>query len=160
MNIQLTNYGVELLQGSIPFKITKYELGSAYNYSPSLDASSLEGELVYSGSPTDPIVINVNTIKYSIALGYTVGDFTFGEIALYVEDKCVALVVSDSPITKQKYSSAKQGNALVLDIYIGMTGRNYYAWVDELKTVQSLKYQLSNLLIISLLLPNLLLIFI
>lgn len=66
MNIQLTNYGVELLQGSIPFKITKYELGSAYNYSPSLDASSLEGELVYSGSPTDPIVINANTIKYSI----------------------------------------------------------------------------------------------
>ena len=148
MNIQLTNYGVELLQGSIPFKITKYELGSAYNYSPSLDASSLEGELVYSGSPTDPIVINANTIKYSIALGYTVGDFTFGEIALYVEDKCVALVVSDSPVTKQKYSSAKQGNALVLDIYIGMTGRNYYAWVDELKnssefeipTIESVDY--------------------
>lgn len=134
MNIQLTNYGIAQLQaGVIPLVISKYELGTSYGYSPLMDATGLQGELLYSGIPTEPIIIDANTIKYVIGLGYSLGDFAFGEIALYDEtDQCVATAVSDVPIAKQKYSSRKYGNSLVLDIYISITGTNYYAWVDEL----------------------------
>lgn len=135
MNIQLTDYGIELLRiGNIPLPITKYELGSDFNYSPSMTATGLKGDIVYTGVPTDPVIINANSVKYTVALDYSVGDFSFGELAFYVNNKCVATAVSDVPIAKTKYSSKNEGNSVVLDLYITVTGRNYYAWIDELKS--------------------------
>lgn len=129
MNIQLTSYGVELLQGSIPFKITKYELGSAYNYSPSLDASSLEGELVYSGSPTDPIVINANTIKYSIANGGTGASTKAGAFDALAPTVSKGDLIVNNGTANVALSVGTDGSVLVAD----STASTGYTWTNVIR---------------------------
>lgn len=133
MIIQLTNLGLEELEQTLqPLKITRYELGNGVGYTPALDASGLKGELVYESNPTDPIAVSANVVKYRIGLDYGVGDFSFGELALFTEKGCVAVATADQLIQKVKYIGADHGNSIVIEVYLEMTDGNYSLWVDDL----------------------------
>ena len=134
MRVQITNYGVQqMVATGEPLEITKYVLGSEAGYTPKMDATGILGDEVYSGSPTEIEIVNANVYKYQIGLDYNVGNFNFGEIALYDStDTCVAVGVSESTISKLKTSSNSGGNSVVLGVYMSMAAKNYAMWIDTL----------------------------
>lgn len=136
MLVQLTDYGVSVLnETKKPLNITKYILGSAYNYTPTQNETGIHGEQVYTNSPTEPVACSANVVKYVCTLSYEVGDFSFGEAAFYDDtNKCVALGVADIPIEKQKYKDAQFGNSVVLDLYLSMVDGNYDMWIDDMRS--------------------------
>lgn len=134
MRVQITDYGVQQMAATgEPLEIAKYVLGSEAGYTPKMDAAGIQGDEVYSGSPTDIEIVNANVYKYQIGLDYNVGNFSFGEIALYDSaDKCVAVGVSETTISKLKTSGSSGGNSVVLGIYMSMAAKNYAMWIDAL----------------------------
>lgn len=133
MNIQITNYGLTVLnQTSQPFNITSFKLGSSYGYVPNLDATDIRGSLLYESTPVGPITVNTNVYKYTIALDYDVGDFDFGEIAYFdSNNRCVAIAVSNKLISKTAQTN-NTGNSLRIDTYLSMVGSQYNMWNDNI----------------------------
>ena len=134
MRVQLTNYGVSKMNElQAPLEITKYVLGSECAYTPEMDATGIKGEEVYTSAPTSMTIVNANVYKYQIGLDYAVGNFTFGEVALYDESgQCVAVGVAENIISKIKTSGASGGNSVVLGIYLSMVSKNYAMWINTL----------------------------
>lgn len=134
MRVQITNYGVQKMASTgEPLEITKYVLGSEAGYTPMMDATGIQGTEVYSGSPTEIEIVNANVYKYQIGLDYNVGNFNFGEVALYDSTgACVAVGVSESIISKLKTSGSSGGNSVVLGVYMSMAAKNYAMWIDAL----------------------------
>lgn len=133
MIVQITNYGASLLkETNKPFCLDKYSMGSSFGYTPSLSADGILGNEEYSGNPSEYQVVNGNVVKYRIGLDFDVKTFSFGEIALYVENRCVAVCVSSELIEKQKYESKTFGNSIVIDVYLSMVDNNFTMWTDDL----------------------------
>ena len=133
MNIQITNYGLSVLNKTCkPFTIAQFRLGSNYGYVPSADATDISGNAVYESTLVGPITVNTNVFKYTIALDYQIGDFTFGEIA-YLDDqgKCLAIAVSDRLLTKTAQTN-NTGNSMRIDTYLSMVGTQYNMWNDNI----------------------------
>ncbi|MGE8451011.1 MAG: pyocin knob domain-containing protein, partial [Pseudomonadales bacterium] len=131
MFIQLTDAGVAMLTTTgQPFIVTEYRLGSAFNYTPQTNQTALQGTEVWSGVPSDPVEVSANLVRYSALLGMSVGDFQFGEFALYVGATMVAIGVSSTLIAKTKTTTGLDGNFLRLDAYLNMTGTNYAMWLN------------------------------
>lgn len=133
MNIQITNYGLSVLNKTCkPFNIAQFRLGSNYGYVPSVNATDISGTVVYESTLVGPITVNTNVFKYTIALDYEVGDFTFGEIA-YLDDQgqCLAIAVSDRLITKTAQTN-NVGNSMRIDTYLSMVGTQYNMWNDNI----------------------------
>lgn len=134
MKVQITNYGVEQMQlTGQPLNVSKYVLGSGYGYTPKQDATGITGEELYSSTPTELEIVNANVYKYQIGLDYNVGNFSFGEVALYDStNQCVAVGVSEDLISKIKVNGNSGGNSVVLGIYLSMVAENYAMWIDAL----------------------------
>lgn len=134
MKVQITNVGIQqMAETGEPLNIVKYVLGSDYGYTPTQDATGIKGEEVYTSSPTEIEVINANVYKYQIGLDYNVGNFNFGEVALYDDkDNCVAVGVSEDIISKLKTSGSSGGNSVILGVYMSMAAKNYAMWIDAL----------------------------
>ena len=134
MKVQITNIGIQqMAETGEPLNIVKYVLGSDYGYTPAQDATSIKGSEVYTSSPTEIEIINANVYKYQIGLDYNVGNFNFGEVALYDDkDNCVAIGVSEDVISKLKTSGSSGGNSVILGIYLSMAAKNYAMWIDAL----------------------------
>ena len=129
MNVQLTSYGIQVLNStSKPLEVTRYVLGTDCGYIPDQNATGIRGNSVYTNTPVGPAVINANTYQYTVLLDYPVGPFTFGEIALYDDQQCVAVAVSEVPIQKMSATNAGSGNSIRLDIYLSMVSGNYNTW--------------------------------
>lgn len=134
MRVQLTDYGVEQLAAtSAPLEIVKYVLGSEVAYTPMMSDTGIRGNVVYEGQPTEMEIINANVYKYQIGLDYSVGNFSFGEVALYdANDQCVAVGVAEELVDKLKISGGSNGNAVTLGVYLSMVAKNYAMWIDTL----------------------------
>jgi hypothetical protein len=130
MNFQLTDYAVALLNANTgPITLNTYTLGSAYNYIPAPGDTDIHGSLVFNGTPSVPVAVNANIIKYSIYLDYNVGPFSFGEIGLYVGNNLFALGAASELINKIQVGQTL-GNSIRIDIYLSMVGTNYQMWFD------------------------------
>lgn len=141
MNIQLTDYGVSVLQETEkPLDITKFVLGSSFGYNLT-GVESIQGVSVYQGKPIGPNVINANVYKYSISMDYMVGPFIFGEIALYDKNnKCVAVACNEAPIEKKAVNNQGNGTSMRIDIYLSMVAGQYNMWIDSIGS--DIKYQI------------------
>ena len=129
MNVQLTSYGIEVLNStSKPLQVTRYVLGTECGYIPEVSATGIRGNSVYTNTPVGPAVINANTYQYTVLLDYPVGPFSFGEIALFDEQGCVAVAVSENLIQKMSATNSGSGNSIRLDIYLSMVSGNYNTW--------------------------------
>ena len=129
MNVQLTSYGIEVLNStSKPLQVTRYVLGTECGYIPEVSATGIRGNSVYTNTPVGPAVINANTYQYTVLLDYPVGPFSFGEIALFDEQGCVAVAVSENLVQKMSATNSGSGNSIRLDIYLSMVSGNYNTW--------------------------------
>ncbi len=144
MIIQLTAAGAALLEASTgPVTITSFQLGSGYNYVPQASDTALHGSLIYTGTPTAPLAVSGNVVKYGAFLDYPLGPFQFGEMGLFVGTTLFALAASQVLIDKLQLTSTSVGNSIRLDSYVSVVGTNYEMWLD-LASVNN-QYQLAVL---------------
>lgn len=130
MYIQLTNYGVQVLEtATSPVVFDRFKLGSDFGYIPSATQSDIQGIMVAEGVPSAPLIVNANIIKYGLYLDYDVGDYEFGECGWFHQGKLFAIGVRTSLLKKEKASGQSVGNSIRLDAYLQVTG-NYSMWVD------------------------------
>jgi len=84
--------------------ITDFRIGSAWGYTPLPTDTGLNGNLLYEGAPSSYRYAGDNTINIVCKIPADAGPFTFGEVALYLEDGTMfAKAVFDHMETK--YSS-------------------------------------------------------
>ncbi len=123
--------------------VDTYELGSAYNYVPNENDTDIHGSLIFSGVPSMPYTASANLIKYSIYLDYSVGNFSFGEIGLFVAGQLFALGSANALISKVK-TDVTVGNSVRIDTYLSMVGTNYEMWFDLAES--SNQFQIATIL--------------
>lgn len=128
MHFVLTSAGEAALAANpgVPPRLALFRAGSAYGYTPSIADTDIHGAVVHSGSPSDPVVQSPTLMKYTIHMDKDLGDFTFGEIGLFLPGGVLfALGSSTVPISKLKDTLSQEGNNLVIDCYITAVGANY-----------------------------------
>ena len=145
MLVQLTDAGAALMAvATAPIVLTSYQLGTAYGYVPATDQGSVQGSLLYAGTPAAPVVENANVIKYSVSLADNLGPLSFGEIMLYKDATPFAVCVLDALIDKIPLDpNTRTGGALVIDVYLPMIGGNYEMWAN---TAQSNTLKISTVM--------------
>jgi hypothetical protein len=140
MIIQLTAAGQALLEASTgPVIITSFQLGSGFNYIPQASDTALHGTLIYTGTPTQPLAVSGNIVKYSGYLDYPLGPFSFGEMGLFVGTTLFALAANQVLIPKVALTSTSVGNAIRLDSYVSVVGTNYEMFLDLAETSNSFR---------------------
>lgn len=96
-------------------RITDYTLGSAYGYEPSSSDTDMHGDLLYKGAPAKYKFIDQKTRLVVCEVPVEIGPFTFGEIALWLEDGTLfALCALESAV--EKYSSLESSVASSLTL--------------------------------------------
>lgn len=132
MQVQLTAAGAALLQGNTgPITLTVAKLGSGVNYTPEPSDTNIHGTLVFSTTPTAPVAVSPNLVRYSVLLDYDLPSMSFGELGLFTADGTLfALAVNSVLLQKIQLTSVSIGNSIRLDIYLSMVGTNYTMWLD------------------------------
>jgi hypothetical protein len=131
VNSQLTTFGVTLFNASpTPPFLSAFKLATDYNFLPQESDTDVHGAVVgpVGGIPSAPEIVNGNLVKYSVYLDFSVGDFDFGNIGLFLGNNLVSLSASTTPIPK--IAGGISGNSLRVDIYLSMVGTNYEMWAD------------------------------
>lgn len=144
MIIQMTDAGAALQAAATsPLTMTSFRLGTGVNYVPSASQTSLQGAIVYTGLPGNPIYENQNTLKYPIYLGDSIGPVTYGEIGLYYNNTLYAVCVYEVLVTKYPLDPVTNtGGAIVTDFYVPIVSTNYEMYAD---TTQANTYKASVL---------------
>jgi hypothetical protein len=60
-----------------------FRLGDGVGYSPSRSQTSLQGSVLYTGTPNTYTIVDGDTIDVVLGVDVNIGDFQFGEIGLY-----------------------------------------------------------------------------
>ena len=126
MEFIITNAGFSAIQSAqiqgIELQITQYQVGSAYNYTPTPSMTGLQGTLLYTGGVGGFEVVNPNVIQYDIVMGPSVGTFEFGEVALLLADGTVFALAS-LPVLQSKRAATltTSGDTIVVQAQIVVT---------------------------------------
>lgn len=133
---------IEQHQGYLP-TLDLFKLGSASNYLPSENQTSLVGTPVYTGVPSAPVSINQNTIRYTVFIDYNAPTFSFGEVILYLPGNIpFAIGTSSAPILKSQLNGMSQGSSLAIDCYIPSTvTTGYYPYANLANSSNELTVQ-------------------
>ena len=93
-----------------------FAVGSAYNYTPEDTATSLKGTELHRARISGYRVIDENTVEYTCILDQNVGDFSYGEVGIYMEDGTLfALASQDRMIEKLRGGSSATGNRIIVE---------------------------------------------
>lgn len=133
MHFELTLAGRAAIDANpgVPPILSLFRLGDGFGYLPSENDTALHGVQVHSGAPSSPIIQSSSLIKYTLSLDKDVGDFTFGEVGLFLPGGVLfALGASSYPIPKLRDLGVQQGNNLVIDCYITTVGTNYAIFAE------------------------------
>ncbi len=123
----ITNAGLQAVanaQGGGPaVNITSFQVGTAYNYSPTASMTSLQGTSLYSGLATGYSVDSLNQVTYILKMDQTVGTFNFGEVGLYLSSGTLFALASFASLQeKVAASSSNAGNLVTLVSRLLLTG--------------------------------------
>lgn len=133
MYFQLTTAGNDYLtlNPSIPPTLSIFRIGDALGYVPGAGDTNIHGNLLYSGNPSAPIVVENNLLKYTLYMDYSVGDFNFSEVGLFLPGNILfALGVNSTSISKIKKTSLVQGNAFAIDCYVSTVGMLFQVYAE------------------------------
>ncbi len=133
MVFQLTTHAITVLTGaSSPITLTTFKLGSSYNYVPAPSDTDVHGSVLFSGTPSLPVAVDANLVKYGMLLDLSVGPFDFGEIGLYdASNQLFALAASSTLIHKEHQGGNPiLANTMRLEAYLTMVGVNYHMFLD------------------------------
>lgn len=113
----ITNVGLAAASRALPqgpyIHIVKFEIGSAYGYTPDVNQTQLRGNILYGGDPnpanwakpSDYRSIGDNTLNIILEIPPEAGPWEFGEVGIFAEDEnhdpyLFAIAVFQSPQTK------------------------------------------------------------
>jgi hypothetical protein len=132
MQFITTTAGQNLFQTATqPPVLTSFKLGSNFNYVPTASQNDVQGSVVFTGTPSSPIVVENNLVKYIIKLDREVGDFQFGEVGLFFGTTMVAIAAVAPRISKTAGSGGNVGNEIILDCYISTVGTSYAVYAEQ-----------------------------
>lgn len=152
----LTNAGQALVDASpgVAIVCTSYRIASSTPYTPAASQTAMVGVSLFTGTPSAPNVQSNGSIRYTITLDPTAGDFVFNEIGLYVGSTLFAVASNSSAITKLKTTGLIVGNSMALDCYVSpisggqsfldVSNSNVEYNVAQLGLVDNLPSALSN----------------
>lgn len=93
-----------------------FAVGSSYDYQPEDTATALKGTELHRARVSGYRVIDENTVEYTCILDQNVGDFSYGEVGLYMEDGTLFAVASqDRMIDKLRGDAATTGNRIIIE---------------------------------------------
>lgn len=85
----ITDVGLAAAQLATPvgpfIHISKFQIGSAFGYTPTRNDQSINGELLFEGEPLSYKYLGDNTLNIICRLPAEAGPFEFGEVALFLE---------------------------------------------------------------------------
>jgi hypothetical protein len=113
----ITNVGLAAASTALPqgpwIHIIKFEIGSAYGYTPDVNQTQLQGNILYGGDPnpanwakpSDYVSIGNNTLNIILEIPPEAGPWEFGEVGIFAADSSgnpylFAVAVFQSPQTK------------------------------------------------------------
>jgi hypothetical protein len=113
----ITNVGLAAASTALPegpyIHIIKFEIGSAYGYTPDVNQTQLQGNILYGGDPnpanwakpSDYVSIGNNTLNIILEIPPEAGPWEFGEVGIFAADSAgnpylFAVAVFQSPQTK------------------------------------------------------------
>ena len=113
----ITNVGLAAASTALPegpyIHIIKFEIGSAYGYTPDVNQTALQGNILYGGDsnpanwakPTSYVSIGNNTLNIILEIPPEAGPWEFGEVGIFAADSSgnpylFAVAVFQSPQTK------------------------------------------------------------
>ncbi len=105
----ITNVGLAAASTALPqgpyIHIIQFQIGSAYGYTPDVNQTAIQGNLLYTGAPSDYESIGNNTLNIICDIPPEAGPWEFGEVALFAADSnnnpfLFAIAVFQSPQTK------------------------------------------------------------
>jgi hypothetical protein len=133
MYFQLTTEGNDYLtlNPSLPPVLSLFRIGDGLGYVPGASDTDIHGNLLYNGVPSAPVVVENNLLKYTLYMDYSVGDFNFSEVGLYLPGNVLfALGVNSTSISKIKKTSLVQGNAFAIDCYVSTVGMLFQVYAE------------------------------
>src|SRR6478736_887376 len=142
MLLQLTDFAVGILGTNPAPVLEQFKIGSAYNYVPQPTDTDIHGTLLFSGLISQPIIVNANVVKYTVAMDTSVGDFDWGEVAFFYQGQLFALATSNTLEEKTKIGVGP-GNQVRLDAFLSVVGTNYQMIVDQADS--SNQFQMASL---------------
>jgi hypothetical protein len=113
----ITNVGLAAASRALPegpyIHIVKFEIGSAFGYTPDVNQTQLQGNILFGGDPnpanwarpSDYRSIGDNTLDIILEIPPEAGPWEFGEVGIFAEDEnhdpyLFAIAVFQSPQTK------------------------------------------------------------
>lgn len=116
----LTTGGQALIDATpgVPVVCTSYKLASSTPYTPAAPQTDMVGASLFNGAPATPSVQENGSIRYTITLDPTAGDFVFNEIGLFVGTTLFAIASNSTAITKIRTTGLIVGNSMALDCYV------------------------------------------
>lgn len=85
----VTNAGLAAAQVATPvgpfIHITKFQIGSAFGYTPTKNDLTINGDLLFEGPPLSYKYVGDNTLDIICRLPAEAGPFQFGEVALFLD---------------------------------------------------------------------------
>jgi hypothetical protein len=113
-----------LAQGQgLSISITRFTLGTGYNYTPGLNDTIIHGTEVYSDAPSSWNMLSEITRDIVCIVPATAGPFTFGEIALYLSDGTLFALAAFGALQTKASAASGVANALTFHcvLNIGMS---------------------------------------
>jgi hypothetical protein len=121
-------------------QVTRVVLGSGVNYTLADPPVNIQGSSVYDSSVAwTKETIDANNIRFSRVLDSSVGNFQFGEAALYDGATIIAVGVSSTLITKTQAAGAEQGNKITLSFFATQSNANAYGFLTQANSDSSLQ---------------------
>lgn len=105
--------------------ITTFKVGSSYNYTPATTDTALHGTALYSGTVYDYSTAGTDTVTFVCVMDNTVGNFSFGEVGLYLSDGTLfALASLPNLQTKTKTDTANHvsGDTIKINAVCTLSG--------------------------------------
>jgi hypothetical protein len=105
----ITNVGLAAASTALPqgpyIHIIEFQIGSAYGYTPDVNQTAIQGNLLFTGTPSDYVSIGDNTLNIILEIPPEAGPWEFGEVAIFAADSnnnpyLFAIAVFASPQTK------------------------------------------------------------
>jgi len=126
MIFTITDAGLAAIAAGGPngpyINLTSFKFGSAFNYTPLLTQTGLNGTTVSQGPLANYRVIDSNTVEYIIRSNESIGDFTFGEIGLYTASGVLFAIAALETLQPKIRSLGPQvGNIVEIECRIVLT---------------------------------------
>ena len=126
MEFVITNAGIAAARAAqtngFKIAIKTFRVGSAFDYTPVAGDSRLRGTELYSQNINNQIPQDSDTVRFVLIMDRNVGNFSYGEMGLYLEDGTLFALGAYSTLqTKTMTSSSLIGNRIEVIVDLKLT---------------------------------------